>query len=68
MFKPYTIEQYKVYRFLKERLALAHFVLSPLSRTVFLAEDSSGDRMAMAYQNGQVQEIPPSLRRRTRKL
>lgn len=29
MYKPHTIEQYKVYRFLEENFALEHF-LSPL--------------------------------------
>ena len=32
MYKPHTIEQYKVYRFLEENFALEHFLLAPLSR------------------------------------
>lgn len=39
MYKPHTIEQYKVYRFLEENFALEHFLLAPLSRFGLMLED-----------------------------
>lgn len=39
MYKPHTIEQYKVYRFLEENFALEHFLLAPLSRFGLILED-----------------------------
>lgn len=39
MYKPYTIDQYKVYQFLEENFALDQFLLSPLSRNALMLED-----------------------------
>lgn len=58
MYKPYTVEQYHVYRFLKENFALKHFLVSPVSRTTLLLKDKAGEEMAFAFLNGQVQEVP----------
>ena len=41
MYKPHTIEQYKVYRFLEENFALEHFLLAPLSRFGLMLEDKT---------------------------
>ena len=38
MYKPHTIEQYKIQRFLDETFAMEHFLVSPLSRTSLLLE------------------------------
>ena len=57
MFKPRTIDQFKVYCFLKERFALDHFWISPISRSALLLEDHTGDKLAFALQDGIVQEI-----------
>ena len=46
MYKPHTIEQYKVYRFLEENFALEHFLLAPLSRFGLLLEDKTGEKIA----------------------
>ena len=32
MYKPHTIEQYKIQRFLDETFAMEHFLVSPLSQ------------------------------------
>jgi hypothetical protein len=65
MFKPRTIDQFKVYRFLKERFALDHFLVAPISRSALLLEDRTGDKLAFALQNGDILEVeipvPPSL-------
>ena len=42
MYKPHTIEQYKIQRFLDETFAMEHFLVSPLSRTSLLLEDETG--------------------------
>ncbi|RFZ77613.1 hypothetical protein DS742_17510 [Lacrimispora amygdalina] len=57
MFKPRTVNQFKVYRFIKERFALDHFLISPLSRSALLLEDRTGDKLAFAFQDGDVREI-----------
>lgn len=57
MYKPYTIDQYKVYRFLEENFALENFLLSPLSRSALMLEDKAGDKIAFALQDGRVLEI-----------
>ena len=48
MYKPHTIEQYKVYRFLEENFALEHFLLAPLSRFGLMLEDKTGEKIACA--------------------
>ena len=58
MYKPHTIEQCKVQQFLDENFALEHFLLSPLSRTALMLEDTAGDKIAFAFQDDRVQEIP----------
>lgn len=63
MYKPYTIDQYKVYQFLEQNFALEHFLLSPISGSTLMLEDKMGDRIAFAFQNGRVHEVsipPPS--------
>ena len=47
MYKPHTIEQYKVYRFLEENFALEHFLLAPLSRFGLILEDKTGEKIAV---------------------
>lgn len=61
MYKPHTVEQYKIYQFLKERFELEHFLLSPLSRSALMLEDQTGERIAFRFQNGEVSEteLPP---------
>ena len=58
MYKPHTIEQYKVYRFLEENFALEHFLLAPLSRFGLMLEDKTGEKIAFSFLNDCVQEIP----------
>ena len=36
MYKPHTIEHYKIQRFLDETFAMEHFLVSPLSRASLL--------------------------------
>lgn len=57
MFKPRTIGQFKVYRFLKERFELDHFLVWPISRSALLLEDRTGDRLAFAFQEDTVREV-----------
>lgn len=59
MYKPQTIEQFKIFRFLKEQgFVMDQFILSPLSRTALLVEDSVGDQLAFSFKNGAVVETP----------
>lgn len=58
MYKPQTIEQYKVYQFLAENFALEHFLLAPISRSGLQLEDKTGEKIAFAFQDNCVQEVP----------
>lgn len=57
MFKTRTIDQFKVYQFLKERFELEHFLVAPLSRSALLLEDRDSEKMAFACVDGNVREI-----------
>ena len=59
MYKPHTIEQYKVYRFLEENFALEHFLLAPLSRFGLMLEDKTDEKIAFAFLNNCVQPYAP---------
>ena len=58
MYKPHTIEQYKIQRFLDDTLAMEHFLVSPLSRTSLLLEDETGEQLAFSFLDDEVREIP----------
>ena len=58
MYKPHTIEQYKIQRFLDETFAMEHFLVSPLSRTSLLLEDETGEQLAFGFLDEEVREIP----------
>ena len=51
-------DRYKVYRFLEENFALEHFLLAPLSRFGLMLEDKTDEKIAFAFLNNCVQEIP----------
>lgn len=57
MFKPCTIDQFKVYNFLKEQFALDNCLISPLSHSALLLEDHTGQKNAFAFQDGNIKEI-----------
>lgn len=61
MYKPHTVEQYKIYQFLKQQFELERFLLSPLSRSALMLEDQTGERIAFRFQDGKVSEteLPP---------
>ena len=54
MYKPHTIEQYKIQRFLDETFAMEHFLVSPLSRTSLLLEDETGEQLAFGFLDDEV--------------
>ena len=58
MYKPHTIEQYKIQQFLDANFAMEHFLVSPLSRISLLLEDKTGDQIAFGFLDNKVQEIP----------
>lgn len=61
MYRPLTVEQYKVYCFLKKYFIMEKVLISPLSRTGLILEDCTGEKAAYSYQDGAVNEvtIPP---------
>lgn len=58
MYKPHTIEQYKIQQFPDANFAMEHFLVSPLSRTSLLLEDKTGEQIAFGFLDNEVQEIP----------
>lgn len=58
MYKPHTIEQFKVWRFLKERFLLEEFILSPVSRRALMLEDKTGERIVFAWNGETAVEEP----------
>lgn len=56
MFKPHTIEQYKVFCYIGEQFVKGSVLISPDSRTALKVTDSIGDSMIFEYRNGQVVE------------
>ena len=60
MYKPHTIEQYKIQQFLDHTFAMEHFLVSPLSRSALMLEDRCGERIAFSFSDNEVREIHPS--------
>lgn len=58
MYKPHTIEQYKIQQFLDHTFAMEHFLVSPLSRSALMLEDRCGERIAFSFSDNEVREIP----------
>ncbi len=58
MYKPHTVEQFKVWEFLKEQFHLDHFILSPVSRNALMLEDKAGERIVFAWDGAAVVELP----------
>ena len=59
MYKPHTVDQFKVWQFLKERFELDHFILSPVSRTALMLEDKNKEKLVFAWVDGAAVEQPP---------
>ncbi|MCC8026627.1 MAG: hypothetical protein LIP16_15175 [Clostridium sp.] len=58
MYKPYTVDQFKLWQFLKERFVLEAFILSPVSRNALMLEDKTGERIVFAWVNHEAVEQP----------
>lgn len=58
MYKPHTVEQFKVWQFLKERFVLEEFILSPVSRRALMLEDKTGERIVFAWNRETAVEEP----------
>ena len=56
MYKPYTIEHYKLLQILNDQFSLSQFDISPLSRNALLLEDRDGGQAAFLYDKGHMRE------------
>ena len=56
MFKPHTIEQFKVLHYIENQFVKGSVLISPDSRTALKVTDSIGDSLVFDYRNGQVVE------------
>lgn len=58
MYKPHTIQQFKVQEFLKERFEADACFIAPISRHGLMLQDMAGGRIAFEYRDGDIQECP----------
>lgn len=58
MYKPRTVEQFKVMEFLKDNFQVEYLLVAPVSRSGLMIEDRNGDRMAFQWLDGSVLEAP----------
>ena len=58
MYKPHTIEQYKIQRFLEETFAMEHFLVSPLTRPSPFLEAETGEPLAFGFLSAGVPGVP----------
>ena len=58
MYKPRTVEQFKVHLFLKGQFHMNYLTISPVSRTALMLEDLDGDRLAFEWRDNAAVEIP----------
>ncbi len=58
MYKPQTVEQFRVKQFLDTQFDMDAFILSPVSRYGLMLEDAAGSTIAFAYENGNIRQIP----------
>lgn len=58
MYKPFTVELFRIQQYLKEQFDLSHFLQMPLSRDTVLLQDEQGAQIAFKYQNNSVCQIP----------
>ena len=58
MYKPRTVEQFKVMEYLRDHVQLEGFLISPISRTGLMIEDSSGKCLAFEWVDGKALEAP----------
>ena len=56
MYKPQTVEQYKIRQILEKRLVIEDLYIIPLSRNALMVEDKYGIRLAFSYQNAVIKE------------
>lgn len=58
MYKPRTVEQYKVLEFIREEFQAECFLVSPVSRDCLMIEDSAGNRLAFRWAMGSIMDAP----------
>lgn len=58
MYKPRTVEQFKVMEYIKENFHVECLLVAPVSRSSLMIEDEIGDRMAFRWMDGHVFEAP----------
>lgn len=56
MYRPQTVEQYKIRQILEKRLVIDDLYIIPLSRNSLMVEDKYGIRLAFSYRNGVIKE------------
>lgn len=58
MYKPQTVNQFRVWRFLQEQFQMEHIIIAPTSRNALMIEDENGEQLCFAWRDGSVVEQP----------
>lgn len=58
MYKPRTIEQFKIMEYIKDNFHMECLLVAPVSRSSLMIQDEIGDRMAFQWMDGHVLEAP----------
>lgn len=62
MYKPFTVELFKIHQHLGQQFDLAHFIQMPLKRDTVILQDECGEKIAFTCQKNTVTQIPiPSI-------
>ena len=58
MYKPHTVDQFKLWQYLKAHFVLEAFILSPVSHNALMLEDKTGAKIVFAWVNNEAVEQP----------
>lgn len=58
MYKPRTVEQFKVMEYIKREFQTESLMIAPVSRSALMVEDMLGEKIAFQWQDNTVVEIP----------
>lgn len=61
MFKPHTIDQFKVMEYIKQTFVMSRVLVSPDSRTSLKVQDEIGDSIVFGFCDGRVTEVDERL-------
>lgn len=58
MYKPFTVELFRIQEYLKDIFDLSHFLVMPISRDTVILRDVQGEQIAFTCQSKTVSQVP----------